>query len=123
MSRLNYGAAAAARPAPRFAPKAALRLARCHWRIANIRKDFLHKFTTRFSKDHAEIFVENLNMKRMGQNRRLSRAIQDGQTRRLAPGREAQRPPLLCNSSPPTRTRRKQLLMTLPQAKLSDLAA
>ena len=66
MSRLNYGAAAAARPAPRFAPKAALRLARCHWRIANIRKDFLLKFTTGISKDHAEIFVEDLNVKGMG---------------------------------------------------------
>src|SRR5947208_12634226 len=42
--------------------KAALRLARCHRRIANMRRDFLHKFTTKISKNHAEIFVENLNV-------------------------------------------------------------
>jgi putative transposase len=57
--------------------KAALRLARCHRRIANMRRDFLHKFTTRISKNHAEIFVENLNVKGMVQNRHLSRAIHD----------------------------------------------
>src|SRR5437667_12123577 len=53
--------------------KAALRLARCHRRIANMRRDFLHKFTTKISKNHAEIFVENLNVKGMVQNRHLSR--------------------------------------------------
>ena len=57
--------------------KAALRLARCHRRMGNIRKDFLHKFTTRISKNHAEIFVEDLNVKGMAQNRRLSLAIHD----------------------------------------------
>ncbi len=57
--------------------KAALRLARCHRRMGNIRKDFLHKFTTRISKNHAEIFVEDLNVKGMMQNRHLSRAIHD----------------------------------------------
>ena len=57
--------------------KAALRLARCHRRIANMRRDFLHKFTTKISKNHAEIFVENLNVKGMVQNRHLSRAIHD----------------------------------------------
>ena len=57
--------------------KAALRLARCHRRMANIRRDFLHKFTTRISKNHAEIFVEDLNVKGMVQNRQLSRAIND----------------------------------------------
>jgi putative transposase len=57
--------------------KAALRLARCHRRIGNIRRDFLHKFTTRMSKNHAEIFVEDLNVRGMVQNRHLSRAIHD----------------------------------------------
>src|SRR5438046_5735095 len=44
---------------------------------ANMRRDFLHKFTTKISKNHAEIFVENLNVKGMVQNRHLSRAIHD----------------------------------------------
>jgi len=57
--------------------KTALRLAHCHRRIGNIRRDFLHKFTTRMSKNHAEIFVEDLNVKGMVQNRHLSRAIHD----------------------------------------------
>jgi putative transposase len=48
--------------------KAALRVARCHRRIGNIRRDFLHKFTTRMSKNHAEIFVEDLHVKGMAQN-------------------------------------------------------
>jgi putative transposase len=57
--------------------KAALRLARCHRRIANMRRDFLHKFTTKIRKNHAGIFVEDLNVKGMVQNRHLSRAIHD----------------------------------------------
>src|SRR5215472_16481409 len=57
--------------------KAALRLARGHRRIANMRGDFLHKFTTRISKNHAGVFVENLHVKGMVQNRYLSRAIHD----------------------------------------------
>src|SRR5437762_11703466 len=43
--------------------KAALRLARCRRRIGNMRRDVLHKFTTKISKNHAEIFVENLNVR------------------------------------------------------------
>jgi len=46
--------------------KVALRLARCHRRMANIRRDFLHKFTTRISKNNAEILVEDLNRERHG---------------------------------------------------------
>jgi putative transposase len=65
------------RPSSHNRQKAALRLACCHRRIGNIRRDFLHKFTTRMSKNHAEIFVEDLNVKGMVQNRRLSRAIHD----------------------------------------------
>ena len=57
--------------------KAALRLARCHRRMANARRDFLHKFTTRISNNHAEILVKDLQMKGMVQNRHLARAIHD----------------------------------------------
>lgn len=65
------------RPGSHNRQKAALRLARCYRRIRNVRKDFLHKFTTRISKNHAEVFVEDLNVKGMVQNRHLSRAIHD----------------------------------------------
>ena len=45
--------------------------------MANVRRDFLHKFTTRISKNHAEILVEDLHVKAMVQNRHLARAIHD----------------------------------------------
>jgi putative transposase len=42
--------------------KAALRLARQHKRVRNIRRDFLHKFTTKLAKNHSEICMDNLNV-------------------------------------------------------------
>ena len=65
------------RPGSHNRQKAALRLARCHRRMAHRRRDFLPQFTTRISKNHAEIFVENLHVKGMVQNRHWSRAIHD----------------------------------------------
>lgn len=57
--------------------KAAMRLARCHRRIKNIRSDFVHKLTTDLAKNHSRICVENLNVAGMVRNRCLSRAISD----------------------------------------------
>ncbi|WP_445214825.1 RNA-guided endonuclease InsQ/TnpB family protein [Brasilonema sp. UFV-L1] len=57
--------------------KAALLLAKAHRRIANIRRDVLHKVTTYLSKNHAVIGIEDLNVSGMMANRCLAKAIGD----------------------------------------------
>ena len=57
--------------------KASLRLARLHRRIRNIRMDFLHKLTTTLAKTKQGVVVEDLSVRRLEQNRPLSRAISD----------------------------------------------
>lgn len=57
--------------------KAKAKLSRLYYQINNIRKDFLHKLTTELVRKFDVICLENLNVKGMMKNRRLSRAIQD----------------------------------------------
>ena len=57
--------------------KAKIKLSRLHLKIANIRKDFLHKLTTNLVKSYDIICLENLNVQGMIKNRKLSRAIND----------------------------------------------
>lgn len=57
--------------------KAQLKAARLHRRIANIRKDALHKLTTYISKNHAVIGLEDLNVSGMMKNRKLAKAVGD----------------------------------------------
>lgn len=57
--------------------KAKAKLSRLYYRISNIRKDFLHKLTTNLVRKFDVICLEDLNVKGMIKNRRLSRAIQD----------------------------------------------
>ena len=57
--------------------KAAGRLARLHQRIANIRKDTLHKITTHLTRTKSKVVIEDLNVSGMMKNRCLSRAIAD----------------------------------------------
>jgi putative transposase len=57
--------------------KAKERLARFHERIANRRKDAIHKMTTEIARTYQVIGVEDLNVKGMGQNRRLAFSIAD----------------------------------------------
>lgn len=57
--------------------KAKTKLARLHLKIANMRADFLHKLTTKLVKQFDVICIENLNVKGMIKNKRLSRAISD----------------------------------------------
>jgi len=57
--------------------KAAKRLAKVHFKIANIRKDAIHKITTYLTKTKSKIVIEDLNVSGMMKNRRLSRAIAD----------------------------------------------
>lgn len=57
--------------------KAKTKLSRLHYKISCIRKDFLHKLTTDLVKKFDTICLENLNVKGMVKNRKLSRAIND----------------------------------------------
>jgi putative transposase len=57
--------------------KAKIKLSRLHYRIACIRRDSLHQLSTRLTNDFDVIGIENLNVKGMMKNRRLSRSIAD----------------------------------------------
>ena len=57
--------------------KAKTKLSRLHYKISCIRKDFLHKLTTDLVKRFDVICIENLNVKGMIKNHKLSRAISD----------------------------------------------
>ena len=50
--------------------KAKARVQRIHARIANVRRDFLHKATSIISKNHALVFVEDLQVKNMSRSAR-----------------------------------------------------
>lgn len=55
--------------------KTRLRIAKAHNKIADTRKDFLHKLSTKVVTENAVIVLEDLNVSGMVKNRRLSRAI------------------------------------------------
>ncbi|PTQ51596.1 MAG: Mobile element protein [Brockia lithotrophica] len=57
--------------------KSALRLARLHRKIRNIRLDFLHKLTAELVRLHPVIAIEDLNVAGMLKNDRLARHIAD----------------------------------------------
>ncbi len=57
--------------------KANLAVARLHYRISNVRKDTLHKVTTKLCRENQTIVLEDLNVAGMLRNRKLSRAIAD----------------------------------------------
>ncbi|MFD7409171.1 IS607 family element RNA-guided endonuclease TnpB [Streptomyces sp. NPDC059866] len=50
---------------------------RVHHRVANLRADALHKFTTRIRAEHGTVVVEDLNVAGMLKNRRLACRIAD----------------------------------------------
>jgi putative transposase len=57
--------------------KSRLTLAKLHARIAHVRKDALHKFTTHVCKNHAHIGIEDLHVAGMLKNHHLAQAISD----------------------------------------------
>jgi len=57
--------------------KARRQVARLHYRIACLRDDVLHKLTTRLATCYGIIGVEDLNLKGLLKNRRLSRSFSD----------------------------------------------
>ena len=54
-----------------------VKIARLHRRIANIRKDTLHKLTSYLAKNHSQVAIEDLNVSGMLKNRKLAKAIAD----------------------------------------------
>ena len=57
--------------------KQALKIAKLHEKIRNIRTDFLHKLSSRIINENQVIISEDLNVKGMVQNHRLAKAISD----------------------------------------------
>ena len=57
--------------------KAQMAVARLHRKIANIRKDTLHKLTTLLAKNHGTVVIEDLNVSGMMANHKLAKAITD----------------------------------------------
>jgi putative transposase len=57
--------------------KARARVSRVHTRVANLRRDGIHQFTTRLVRDHDVIVIEDLAVSNMVRNRRLARRIAD----------------------------------------------
>jgi len=57
--------------------KTKAKLAKIHYRISNIRKDWLQKLTTRLCHENQVVAIESLNVAGMVKNRRLARSISD----------------------------------------------
>jgi putative transposase len=57
--------------------KARRQMARLHYRITCMRDDVLHKLTTRLADCYGTIGIEDLNLKGLLKNRRLSRSFSD----------------------------------------------
>ncbi|MFE4676745.1 RNA-guided endonuclease TnpB family protein, partial [Streptomyces sp. NPDC056723] len=57
--------------------KARRKVAKIHARIADRRRDALHKITTRLVRENQTLVIEDLTVQNMVKNRRLARAISD----------------------------------------------
>ncbi len=57
--------------------KARLKVAKLHAKIADCRKDFLHKLTTQLVRENQAIYTETLAVKNMMANHKLAQAIAD----------------------------------------------
>ncbi|MCD0448711.1 transposase [Actinocorallia sp. API 0066] len=57
--------------------KARVKVARVHARIADRRRDFLHKLTTRLVRENQTVVIEDLTVRNLLKNSKLARAISD----------------------------------------------
>lgn len=57
--------------------KQRIKVAKIHEKIANMRRDFLHKLSTHLVKNHDIICIEDLSSKRLMKNHKLAKAIGD----------------------------------------------
>ncbi|MEU6722525.1 RNA-guided endonuclease TnpB family protein [Nonomuraea wenchangensis] len=63
--------------------KARLKVARAHARIADRRRDFLHKVTTRLVRENQTLAIEDLTVRNLVKNHSLARAVSDASWREL----------------------------------------
>ena len=59
------------------AQKAQIEIVRLHRKIANIRKDTLHKLTALLAKNHGTVVIEDLNVSGMMKNHKLAASVAD----------------------------------------------
>lgn len=64
-------------PEETFWQKQVARLQKLHAKVANQRKDFLHKTSFRLANTYSIICVENLNICNLEKNRKVSKSIHD----------------------------------------------
>jgi putative transposase len=57
--------------------KTQVEIARLHKKIANIRKDMLHKLTSLLAKNHGTVVIEDLNVSGMMANHKLAASVAD----------------------------------------------
>ena len=57
--------------------KARIKVAKLHEKIANQRKDFLHKLTIKLIRENQSIAIEDLRVSNMIKNHKLARAISE----------------------------------------------
>lgn len=58
--------------------KSVLKLSKTHAKVANVRKDNLHKITSYLSKNFETVVIEDLKVSNMSKNKNLASAILDG---------------------------------------------
>jgi putative transposase len=68
---------------PRHERRDRAALARAHARITDRRRDFLHKLSTRLVRENQAAVIEDLAVRNLVKNRRLSRAVSDAAWREL----------------------------------------
>ncbi len=119
--------------------KAKAGIARLHQRIANIRKEFLHRSSNEISKNHAIVFVEDLQVRKMcksskgtkdqpgkqvAQKSGLNRAILDGspfELRRQLQYKTAWRGGLFYAEPPQSTSRTCQETISLSDSGLTEV--
>jgi putative transposase len=57
--------------------QARIKLVKQHQKVANLRRDYLHKITSYLAKNFSEIVIEDLNVSGMLANRKLAKAISE----------------------------------------------